>query len=339
MGIGLALALGSVGGCKKKTRQSPERKVDPAALLPEGTLFVMGLDVAALWNSKALSDHKNKIESSEFAPQLAALRKCKLGPESIERVVLGADTQGHQVLVLRGKNLGDSSRWSCLAKAPAGMPWPSFTLKKAEGQERLRPIAGGGRGLLVDENTVLLSDAFWWPKVLEVVAGRTKPAIEGPLGRLYANAPTQHQLWFRGALPARAESILVKFAPSSEKGVEQVSGGLALKEGLAMELDAVFGSAQLAESAKRELSSWLAHLKRSSPMFGLPKSVMERAKLDVQATLLRFRFDLNGSEWTSFQRNLSRISAGSRDAPKIPDMFPRAPGNPESWKDREKPGK
>lgn len=74
-------------------------------------------------------------------------------------------------------------------------------------------------------------------------------------------------------------------------------------------------------------------------MFGLPKGAMQRASLDAEASLLRFQLDILGPEWALFQRNLSRISAGSRNAPKIPDMFPRMPVDSERWQDVEKKSK
>lgn len=308
------------------------------ALVPEGASFLMHLDLQALMAAPAFSEHRDKVESSELGPLLKSMRDCKLGPEAFERVAAGYDAQGHQVLVLRGAGVGKEERWECLASVRA--PWPAFTArrdKKTKQFELRTKGATGGRGLVVDEDTVLLSDGFWWPKVQALVNGNAKPAIETQLRALYSNAPIKHQFWFRGDPPAQARARLGRLAPSCDTGLEQISGGLNLDAGMKLEMDAIMGSADLAKAAQRELSSWLEHLKGTSPMFGLPKEVMQRATLNAQATLLRFRLDISGGEWNVFQRNLSRISAGSRNAPSIPDMFPRQPVDADAWKDAEKP--
>lgn len=339
----LACVLATAPGCKKKSRVRPEaRNADPMALIPEGVGMLVNVNVPAVLGGAAYKENQAKVEESELAPALAALRACKLGPAALQRVSFGFDDKGNRVIVLRGKDIGTQERWTCLAKQPNPGIWPAFEVyEDAKADEvRLRPTSGAGaRGLLVDGQTVLLSDAFWWPKVQALVSGKAKPAIETQLRSLYANAPTHRQIWFRGELPAQAKVRLGRFAPSSDSGLERVSGGVDLKAGLELEFDGIFASAQLAQNAKRELSSWLEHLRASSPMFGLPKEVMQRASLDVEATLLRFRVDIQAEEWKVFQRNLSRISAGSRKAPKIPDMFPRVPVSSDLLKEPEKVGK
>lgn len=329
--VAAALSVTFVG-CKKKAK-SIERSVDSKLLMPEGITFLAHINVAALMGSKAYGTHREQLEHSEVGASLAQFRQCKLGPEAFRSAEIGADAQGGYVVILRGEGVGDPSRWECLAKAErpsssATLSWSPFEVRKEGQNSELRPLSGGeSRGFLVDDHTVVFASPAWTRRVEQRRQGKIPAAVETTLRVAYTKAPTHLHAWFSGTLPARFQAKIDHVTPPPGSGLSAISGGLRVSGGVELQLEGVFFSEKQARLAQQQLSHWLVHLRGYSPMFGLPKTALQTAKVHATGKTVSLGAQIGEQEWSDLQQNLSKISAGAKDAPRIPDIYPRDPGS------------
>lgn len=258
-------------------------KADAVKLIPDGAQMMAGIDAKALMSSKLYTDVlKSEMEKEDEAKDtLASMKDCNIDPEKLDNIVVGIHEESHFAAVVSGPGVGNADNLQCIAdKVKEKEGEAPFELEDKDGKKIMNIDGGDAIGYLVNDNTIAVADKEWADKLAERVDGKGTAAIEGSLKDIYGKADKGKSVWFVGIVPEdmKEDAGALGAAPTS------MHGSLDLSDGLALNVAAVFGSAEDATKVADQGKTQFEGMKGMAGMFGIPQGVVDSVKIEAKDT-------------------------------------------------------
>lgn len=302
---------------------------------------MIGIDVGAIYRSVAYDIQRQQLEHARYRQVLEVTSQCGLDLRKLERVMIGVDAQRHFAAVLVGDAAGDLEKLTCLSKSTAeraaivpefaveavGEGVHTLVAKKRQATTSIHRagetrVEGDGTferfvGVRVDERTLVLCSEAWKTAVLDLAAGKGRPAVDHSLAATYRDSSKTQHVWFGGKMPNRLP-VPAGGDGGHVEGLQAIRGGIDLADGLALHLVAEFDSVPHAQSAEMTMTSALGWAKSMRAMLGLPKSLVEGVGVVRNSAALEIEISVSVAELELVRKTLSRISGQGRGAPALP---------------------
>ena len=238
--MSLALSVLVLPACKSGAN------AEAVKLIPDEAEMIIGMNPKAISESELYKAFGSEMEKeSDFKEAMSAFKDCGLEPKNIEAVVVGVKASSEDFVAIVGaEGIGKDETASCIIK----------NIQKMNGDEQVADVTKDsghkiiqftdGRAFLVNDNMLALATTSWEDKIGELIDGKGTPAIDNGKKDLYGKVDTKAAVWFLADVPSEMAGGAAMLAPEATK-VKTVIGSLDFSKGLAVDMVAGFGSAEL----------------------------------------------------------------------------------------------
>jgi energy-coupling factor transporter ATP-binding protein EcfA2 len=295
----IALSLLGLSACKGGAG-------DAIKYVPDGASVIGGVDLAALQKSALWEKNKDKIESGQNKEMMEAAKACNLGQETWKSVVFGADVsnaEGKMVVVLGVDGVGKKENLECIAgKIKEKTEKDPWTLEEKDGKLTLNMDGGKATGWAVGDNMLVVAGKDWAGSVTELIDGKGKAAVDGSLKDVVGRANTKEHIWVAGNIPS-------DMAQGPAAGAKDGTLGMNFADGLGLQLDVGFGSADDAKSKAAELNQQFEGMKGMAGEM-VPKTTLDSVKIEAKDTAVHVEAKASKEDIDKISEALGKMIPG-----------------------------
>ncbi len=294
---------------------------DPIKLVPDQAKLIGSVDVKGLRTSKFYQDNKDKFENEDFKEVEEAAKGCKLDIDSFDKVIFGADPAGENfAVVISAKGLGNTQNLECLAAK----------VKEKTGEERFKVVdkdgskvveisasEGGGVGLPVGNDLLVVTSNGWTAAVKELIGGKGKAAVDGALKDIASKAPKDKQIWLAGLVTSDMAPAL---AGSPVEAIQAIYGGVDFSNGLAISLGGLTDAPEKASEAQKKLQEQFDQLKPMMAPMGVPAKIIESVKIEAAGQEIKVSMAASPEDLKALQEKVGKMLGGMGGPPPAAPM-------------------
>ena len=276
---------------------------DAIKLIPEGANVIGGADLNALMNSTAYKENQEKIESGEGKEMLDAAAACNVGKEKWKSVTFGMDAENPKkvAMVFEVEGLGKKENLECIQGKVKEKGGEEFTVEEAEGKLTIK--ADDGTGYVVNDNMIVFAASDWTSSVKELIDGKGKAAVDGPLKDVVARANTKDHIWMAGNIPA-------SMASGPAEGAKNAAASLNVSNGLAIAASVGFGDAEAAKAKADEMTKMFDQFKGGAGAMGVPQTVVDSVKIEAKDSAVHVEGKATDDDIKKISESVGKMMGG-----------------------------
>ena len=276
---------------------------DSAKLIPEAATVVGGLNLKSLVNSGTWKANEEKLKSADKDGVMEAAKACNLGPSTWKSIVFGADpsSNGKMVAVISVDGVGKKENLECINKKAEEKGEKMFSeIKEEDGKVVVVNKDGDGKGWARDANTLVIAGKDWEGAVKELMGGKGKSAMDGPLKDVIARTNTSKTVWGAGNIP---ESM----ASGPIAGAKNAAGSIDFSSGLGVDASVAFGSADDAKAKAEELQKQFDAMKGMAGSQGVPEGVTNSVKIEAKGDAVHVSAKASDDDVKKMSESVSKM--------------------------------
>jgi hypothetical protein len=153
-------------------------------LVPDSATMMVTVDLKKLTGSEAYKKAGTMLEQGDVGKRLAAAKACKLGPETWNTMVMGANPKDDDawVMGLSATGIGTKETIECTAaKYKEADPKADWKIEEKDGRLVITINGGEGTAWAVDDDTLIMAGKNSSTAVAERVGGKGQAAVTGSL--------------------------------------------------------------------------------------------------------------------------------------------------------------